>query len=201
MLATAVGGHLELVADGVTGWLVAAGRRRAGRRARRAAAAPRTRCARWRAGGAPSRRCAMLSEEDGILAAYAELAAHAGARARARPAPAPARLGGDPVQGPARVRRRRARVDRRADVPEPRARRRRRRRAGPGDRVLDTLASRHRLRVLHQANRGLGGARNAGIAVERGAVRVPPRRRQHRRADRSSSAASRCSRTTRRSRT
>jgi glycosyltransferase involved in cell wall biosynthesis len=43
----------------------------------------------------------------------------------------------------------------------------------PHDGVLDTLASRHRLRVLHQVNRGLGGARNAGIAVSEGRYVFP----------------------------
>ena len=171
VLATAVGGHVEQVADGTTGWLVRPGAESLGdalddllRRPDEVRAIAR--------GGAPSARAAELSDEDAIRAAYADLVRS--------PAPAP------------RPRRRRplvsvvipyhgraawvadavASIDAQTypnleivvvDDGSMRA----------GDRSLAGLGSRHPLRVLHQASRGAGGARNAGIAQSSGHYLLP----------------------------
>jgi glycogen(starch) synthase len=171
VLATSVGGHVELVADGETGWLVPPGAAALGDALGGLLQRPDEVRAITRA-GSPSLRAAALTDEDAIRAAYAELARTPAPPRRVRrrkplvsvviPYNGPAAFVGDAV----------ASIDAQTYpnleivvVDD-----------GSLDaehRVLDALESRHRLRVLHQPNRGLGGARNAGIAQSSGRYVFP----------------------------
>jgi glycosyltransferase involved in cell wall biosynthesis len=171
VLATAAGGHFELVDDGVTGRLVPPGVDAIADALGRLLARPGELRALGR-GGAPARRCAELTAEEPILAAYAELAqpsvqARPGRRRRPLvsvviPYKGLAEHVGDALASLDAQTYPNLEVivvdDGALDV---------------RDGVLDTLGSRHRLRVLHQVNRGLGGARNAGIAVSEGRYVFP----------------------------
>lgn len=171
VLATSVGGHLEQVADNTTGWLVRPGAEALGnalgellRRPDVARAITRDRV--------PSARAAVLSDEDAIRAAYADLArAEAPARRTRRRKPLVSVVIPYDGMGPF-VADAIASIDAQTypqleivvvDDGSLRA----------DGRMLDTLKSRHRLWVLHQPARGLGGARNAGILHSHGRYVLP----------------------------
>jgi glycosyltransferase involved in cell wall biosynthesis len=166
VLATSVGGHREQVAEGSTGWLVRPGAEALGDALGRLLRRPDAARAITR-DGAPSARASALTDEDAIRAAYSDLA-------RAKTAAPPTRRRKPlvsvviPYDGTAAfVAETVASIDAQTypqleivviDDGSLRAE----------GRVLDMLESNHRLRVLHQPARGLGGARNAGILQSHG---------------------------------
>ena len=207
ILATPVGGLVELVAPGRSGWLAGGTdpvALEAGARVRHVGATGALEeMVRGGAPLAPRSRARRRARDPRRLSGARSLRSRvaAGAAAPREPAAA-ARVGDHPVLPRPPLRPRRGRVAARAD-----ATRRSRScwsttaRSRSEDWIVAELAARLPVAVVSQMNQGLGAARNFGVAPEPRALRVPARLRQHRRARSSSLGAWRSSSAGPRSRT
>lgn len=168
VLATPVGDLVEVVEDGVTGWLAAGVGRLAIGEALRRLEADRGELERVRASGAPARRAATLADPGAILDAYDELLAVRRPPPARRADPPPLVTGVIPYYSTPEyvgeaVASLLAQTHSKIEVLivndgsfE------------PADAILDELAADPRVRVVTQLNRGEGPARTLGVHLSRG---------------------------------
>jgi glycogen(starch) synthase len=173
VFATPVGGHIELVQPGVSGWLAEDTDRDALTRSLERLLERRDEVEELAASGRPRRHFEQLTDVDGIKTAYSDLASKARSRS-ARPVPKPPLVSvvvpyfrlEDYVEQT--VRSIFEQTYRRLEVII----------VGDGsfrdeDWILGELASRYPVTVLVQDNSGLGAARNFGIRQSRGKYVFP----------------------------
>jgi glycogen synthase len=175
LLATPTGGHLELVDHDTTGWLTETTQEPAIAAALGELLDDPGRVARVVASGACRRHAAALTDGGEIRAAYERLAATpapwAGASARRRAEPLVSvvipyhRLAGYVGETVASIAAQTHRNTEIVVVDDGSLE--------PADAVLDELEAAFGARILHQPNRGVSAARNAGIRVSRGRYVFP----------------------------